>query len=154
MIFQRLPRIGRLVGFGQLNPSGRASVALPRMPFKWCCSSSTHSRPHSWLILSSSLTHLLNTSKSSISFPLFHYLQKPSKILQNSKSPNFTWNPNCLTWSGRPWHPRQVQNGKEKSQFARIHLPILTIPGIPLLKPSKDIQLEPSLFVELLSLII
>ena len=144
VIFKRMPRLGPLVGFGQPNPSGRTLFSLPRPCLKCLISFSipfqTFSRPFLSYFLHST------TPKSSI-FPLFTSIASQIfKITLKSKCPNSSFK--TLTAHiqyGLPWHPRQVQRGKERSLFARIHLPILTILCILLLKPSKGIQLEPSL---------
>ena len=150
VIFQRLPRIGRPIEFSRPNPSGRALVALPRMPFKRCYSSSTHSRPHSRLILSSSLNPPPPKHLTIFFFlPSHPNHSKPQVFLHHFslvKKPQFLLNPNCIKLQlvdhGTQGRFKEERKGAYSREFTS---PFWLFPGILLLKPSKGIQLEPSL---------
>ena len=143
-IFSKLPRIDPPVGFGRPNPSSWASVPPPRMLLKWGLSFFTHSRPH----FRPSLNISLNPPPPK-HLPIFYFPSstsitplKSSRLLQISKPPFFTWNPNCLTPFGWPWHQGHVQNERGRSLFTKIYLHTLIFLAILLLKFLRGIQLE------------
>ena len=97
VIFQRLPRISRPMGFGRQNSSGPESCSSPESIFKLCFSSQNSFQSHFWPPLSFFL-------KSSLSNPLFFpsFTTKSLKTssfsssLFSSQKLQFLLNPNCI----------------------------------------------------------
>ena len=92
-IFQRLPIIDRLVGFGRLNLLSQASIAPPKIPFKHCFSSLILFHTSFRTFLSYFLPFLY--SKFVLLLPSLPLPPKPSKIPQHQKS-QFLLNLNCI----------------------------------------------------------